>query len=175
MLEQLLLMLIGITGLLFLCTILVFWKMRKQKQKLGILTGERIYQDTEEQPGVTLYAISLPLMGRPDYLLKTKDGIIPVEVKSTPTPATPYFSHTMQVMAYCLLVEETYGRRPPRGILKYPDKEVSIEYTLDATASLRRIVHEMLAYKANPDLLHVFDTNPYLCLPCKQELAHQKK
>ncbi len=60
----------------------------------------------------------------PDELRRLPDGtIIPVEIKSrrSPRSGVPYSSHRVQLLAYCALVEETYGRVPPYGILSYGD------------------------------------------------------
>ncbi|HTT25628.1 MAG TPA: CRISPR-associated protein Cas4, partial [Thermoplasmata archaeon] len=47
---------------------------------------------------------------------------VPVEWKSRPAPAYgPAPSHRVQVLAYCLLCEETRGVPPPFGILRYGD------------------------------------------------------
>lgn len=35
----------------------------------------------------------------------------------------------MQLTAYCLLVEETYGVKPEYGYIKYPYKEFKVSYT----------------------------------------------
>lgn len=63
------------------------------------------------------------LVGRPDELRRLSDGtIIPVEIKSRTTPpGGPPRSHRVQVYAYALLVEETTGRPPPFGVLRYSD------------------------------------------------------
>ncbi|OGS42396.1 MAG: CRISPR-associated protein Cas4 [Euryarchaeota archaeon RBG_13_57_23] len=81
------------------------------------------------------------LSGRPDYVIKIEDNLIPVEEKTGRTPQGPLFSHILQVAAYCLLIEETEGKAPPYGLLKYPQHEHDIEYNED----LRRILLEKLA------------------------------
>lgn len=90
-----------------------------------------------------LYANSLNLYGKPDYILKEGATFIPIEVKTGRTPDSPYLNHTMQLMAYCLLVEENYNVRVPGGILRYPEKEFKLEYTDAAKNSLRKLVFEM--------------------------------
>jgi len=86
------------------------------------------------------------LQGRPDALRRAGDGrLIPIEVKSRAAPRTgPARSHVVQVWAYCLLVEETTGRAPPFGILRYDDRE----YRLPWDASAR---HDLLALRAALD------------------------
>jgi CRISPR-associated exonuclease Cas4 len=83
--------------------------------------------------------------GKPDYLVQSGGSIIPVEVKSGRAPAAPYDSHIFQLAAYCLLVEKTYGKRPPYGIIHYAGRDFAIDYTrqlesalLDWLAEIRR-------------------------------------
>ena len=65
------------------------------------------------------------LVGRPDELRRSPDGrVVPVEVKSSRGPAPgrpPYFSHVLQLYAYCQIVEDRYGAAPPYGLLIYGD------------------------------------------------------
>ncbi len=65
------------------------------------------------------------LVGRPDELRRSPDGrVVPVEVKSSRGPAPgrpPYFSHVLQLYAYCQIVEDRYGAAPPYGLLIYND------------------------------------------------------
>jgi CRISPR-associated exonuclease Cas4 len=62
-------------------------------------------------------------------LVRTRRGVVPVEVKSGAAPARPYLAHILQLAAYCLLVEQQEGRAPPHGILKYRDIAFEIDYT----------------------------------------------
>ena len=102
-----------------------------------------IYQDTRETPGALLSARSIPLRGKPDILIKEGHAIIPVELKTGRTPAAPYPGHVLQVLAYCLLVEEHYRVRPPHGIIRYPARDVTIPYTAAEERRLRALVWEM--------------------------------
>jgi CRISPR-associated exonuclease Cas4 len=81
------------------------------------------------------------LIGRPDYVIKLGDKLIPVEEKKGRTPQGPLFSHILQVAAYCLLVEEADKKAPPYGLLKYPEQEHQIEYNAD----MKKVVLEKLA------------------------------
>jgi CRISPR-associated exonuclease Cas4 len=80
------------------------------------------------------------LIGRPDYVIKVEDKLIPVEEKKGRTPKGPLFSHILQIAAYCLLIEESTGKTPPYGLLKYPEQQHEIEYDED----LRKILLEKL-------------------------------
>jgi CRISPR-associated exonuclease Cas4 len=69
--------------------------------------------------------------------------IIPVEVKSGRAPEAPYDSHIYQLASYCLLVEKTYGKRPPYGIIHYRDRDFAIDYTQELESSLLDLLAEM--------------------------------
>ncbi len=136
----------SVTILLMGILVIVFAKIKQRR--FGSLSGKRIYQDTEELPGEILEAKSLRLYGKPDYIIQNSDGLIPVEVKTGRTPQRePYLNHIMQLMAYCYLTEETYGKRPRGGILKYPDKEYKLQYTDAAKKSVEIAVKEILDAK----------------------------
>jgi CRISPR-associated exonuclease Cas4 len=114
------------------------------RQESGLPVGRLIYADSADwQPTPrSFYSPAYQLVGKPDYLVETSAGIIPVEVKSTQAPTIPYLGHLLQLAAYCLLVEETTGRTPPNGLLKYADAL----YEVDFTQELR---HELLATLAD--------------------------
>ena len=65
------------------------------------------------------------LVGRPDELRRSPDGrVVPVEVKSSrgpPPGRPPYFSHVLQLYAYCQIVEDQQGVAPLYGLLIYSD------------------------------------------------------
>jgi CRISPR-associated exonuclease Cas4 len=83
------------------------------------------------------------LVGKPDYVVDTARGLIPVEVKSSAAPPVPYLGHLLQLAAYCLLVDETYGMRPPFGILQYKDKAFAIDYSDSLEEDLLDLLAEM--------------------------------
>lgn len=82
--------------------------------------------------GATLRAPRYRLAGRPDALRRRWDGtLVPVELKHRPAPRRgPFPSHVVQLGAYCLLVEETTGRPPPFGVLRYDDREFTVPWDL---------------------------------------------
>ena len=83
------------------------------------------------------------LIGRPDYVIKMEDKQIPVEEKKGRTPKGPLFSHILQIAAYCLLIEESTGKTPPYGLLKYPEQQHEIEYNEDLKKVLLEKLREM--------------------------------
>ena len=72
---------------------------------------------TEETP--VLKSRKYNLAGRPDYMIKENDLRIPVEVKTGRRPKAPFFSHVLQIGAYCLLSEETFQKSPTHGQIRY--------------------------------------------------------
>jgi len=120
------------------------------RRKTGLPVGRVTYADTGawnrcERP---LFSNRHGLTGRPDYLVRAREGVVPVEVKSGAAPKQPYPGHVLQLAAYCLLVEEQGGRTPPHGILKYNDRAFEVDYTpalraelLDTLDAIRRDLH----------------------------------
>ena len=80
--------------------------------------------DIETPDGLTretpvLKSAKFNLAGRPDYLIKEGGQRIPVEVKTGRRPKAPFFSHVLQIGAYCLLSEETFREKPSHGQIRY--------------------------------------------------------
>jgi CRISPR-associated exonuclease Cas4 len=116
---------------LALVSLLLWWTSGRLRRRTGLPAGRVIYSDTRtwRQCPEPLYAPSANLSGKPDYLVQKWNYVLPVEVKSSAAPTEPYRSHVLQLAAYCLLVHETYNRRPPYGLIHYEDRTFSIRYT----------------------------------------------
>jgi CRISPR-associated exonuclease Cas4 len=133
---------------------------RRGARRSGLPEGRVVYSDTGAPVGriapVTLnergerqekplVSHRYGLTGRPDYLVRTDDGIVPVEAKSARCPANgvPYESHLMQLASYCLLVEETTGAGVPFGVIRYRDRQLRVDYTDELRAALLALLEEM--------------------------------
>jgi len=130
---------------IFFLALIFFWQSGRQRKEAGLPGGRIIYTDTRgwgklERP---LYNDLLGLTGKPDYLVQEKGQIIPVEVKSGRAPESPYDSHIYQLAAYCLLVEKSYGKRPPYGIIHYENRDFAVDYTPELESSLLDLLAEM--------------------------------
>ncbi len=153
---------------LLLLALFLLWQSSRQQRQAGLPGGRVIYTDTRawgaplEQP---LFNKELGLTGKPDYLVEQKGGIIPVEVKSGRAPESPYDSHIYQLAAYCLLVEKTYGKRPPYGIIHYPSRTFAVDYTPALESSLLDLLAEIRRdeTRAEVDCSH---TEPARCRRC---------
>jgi len=141
-----------------LLALIFFWQSGKQRREAGLPSGRIIYSDTDAWGKLerSLYYPPLKLTGKPDYLVRQNGMVIPVEVKSGRVPEAPYDSHIFQLASYCLLVEKTYGKRPPYGIIHYNDKDFAIDYTPELEFALMELLAEMRRdeRKGNVDRSH---------------------
>jgi len=156
----------GLFFLLLLAGAALLWLSRRWAAEAGLPRGRLISVDLERH-GRTAPALidpELDLAGRPDALLETRRGWVPVEIKSGAAPDRPHASHLLQLMAYCRLVHAAFGRRPPYGIMKYADHAFEVPYSRQAEAALRRAVGSMHALGAGlPDRSH---HDPARCAAC---------
>jgi CRISPR-associated exonuclease Cas4 len=107
------------------------------------------------------------LSGRPDYIIKVNDNLIPVEEKTGRTPRGPLFSHILQIAAYCLLIEDSTGTLPPYGLVKYPEHEHEIEYNEDLKKVLLEKLDEMRTIMKTGDA-HRNHERPGKCKNCSR-------
>jgi CRISPR-associated exonuclease Cas4 len=123
----------------------LFFLASRQRLHSGIPAGRIIYTDTSQWGKVEkpLFDPQLRLTGRPDYLVKQKEQIIPIEVKSRQAPQVPYDSHIYQLAAYCLLVKREYGTRPSYGIIHYANRNFAIDFTTTLEKSTQATIREM--------------------------------
>ena len=147
--------------------LLLLWLSWRGRARSGLPQGRVIYTDTGgwdrlERP---LFSRQFLLTGKPDYLVADGADVIPVEVKSSRAPAQPYPSHILQLAAYCLLVEECYGRRPAYGIVKYADRAFEVDYTPELEDELLATLEDMRDDLAAGDAPRNHD-EPRRCRAC---------
>ena len=137
-------------GLALILLLLGWFSLRRAattRQASGLPEGRLVYIDQHSQDwqpnDKPFFAPTYQLVGKPDYLVETTDGVIPVEVKSSSAPNVPYLGHLLQLAAYCLLVEETTGYSPPHGLLKYADALYEVDYTPELRTELLNTLAEM--------------------------------
>jgi len=131
--------------LLLFLSILLFWQAQRQRKSTGLPGGRIIYADTSNWSALEkpLYDAELGITGKPDYLVEKDNQIIPVEVKSSRISDAPYDSHIFQLAAYCLLVHKVLKKRPPYGILHYPNRTFAIDYTPGLEKALLDLIREI--------------------------------
>ncbi|MBK6646470.1 MAG: Dna2/Cas4 domain-containing protein [Anaerolineales bacterium] len=131
--------------ILFLLALIFFWQSNRQRKAAGLPGGRVVYTDTRgwgkvEKP---LFYPALALTGKPDYLIEKNGQIIPGRGQIGPRPEAPYDSHIFQLASYCLLVEKTYGKRPPYGIIHYENRDFAIDYTRELESALIELIGDM--------------------------------
>ncbi|MEM7348151.1 MAG: CRISPR-associated protein Cas4 [Chloroflexota bacterium] len=145
------------------------YRSRRLQRESGLPKGRLIYADVDDRdwmpPNTALYSETYQLVGKPDYLVETKQGIIPVEVKSAQAPQIPYFGHILQLAAYCLLVEETTGQAPPHGLLKYANALYEVDFTAELRQELLDVMTEMRQAR-QATVVHRSHEQPRKCLAC---------
>ena len=115
--------------------LLFFWLSARSRRKTGIPAGEVFYQDLVGQPfpAMALRSVKLGISGKPDCLIRTADGIVPVELKKSKRPPAPgevYPSHMIQNLAYGALVEDQMKEFVPYGLVVYAGEQARrVEFT----------------------------------------------
>lgn len=117
-----------------------------KKPKLGVFGAEDIYND--EEGGKLLTSEKYDLQGKPDYIFRTLLGgaYIPVELKSTQLKEDEFLPHEgdlMQLVAYFLIIEDVYGKRPKHGRLIYKNRMFIIRNTRSLRRQLTGYLKEM--------------------------------
>lgn len=132
-------------GLLAVLSIVLFWISTRQRQAAGLPAGRLIYSDHQQWGRIEspLYDPTFNLTGKPDFILETEQGLIPVEVKSGHSTHEPYDSHIYQLAAYCLLIHQSFGSRPEYGILHYSNQDFAIDYTPQLEESIINLIREI--------------------------------
>ncbi|MCI0391324.1 MAG: Dna2/Cas4 domain-containing protein [Acidobacteria bacterium] len=119
---------------------------RRLGQESGMPRGEVFYDDASGHAEGQLYSTRLLMVGKPDYLMKDKNGnLVPVEVKSgdAPRAGRPYESHLMQLAAYFFLIEDVMQRPVPYGLIRYRNRTLRIANTDELRARLMDVIAEM--------------------------------
>ena len=117
--------------LLLLAAVFLLARTHHQRRLGGLPEGDLIYADNAPDDCPVLVSHRYGLKGRPDALIRTKSGdLIPIERKKTRAPKhRPYDGDLIQAAAYCVLVEEEYGRIPPFMCIQYADRSFDEPYT----------------------------------------------
>ena len=128
-----------LAAIVLICLVLV-WTARLQHHARQALrdaqlpAGELVSIDTQRANLGTLkqqniYSARYGLSGRPDRIVRTARGIVPVELKSSAAPRTgPHEAQLAQLFAYCLLVEERYQSTVREGMIEYSDRAFTIPF-----------------------------------------------
>lgn len=143
--------------------IILLFIANKGNLDLGFSGSKSVYSDVKGNE--TLYSTKYGLKGRPDQIIKEGDSYIPIEIKKTKAPKTPYPNHIAQLLVYCALIEEHYKVRPEFGVIKYADDNFKIDYTPERELILARLILDMKS-KKQQNTIHRNHNNPSVCRGC---------
>jgi CRISPR-associated exonuclease Cas4 len=138
--------LFGIFLPILAATVLALWLSRLLRLKAGLpLRARIVYSDTGAWKKVErpLFSSRYLLTGKPDYIVDVGDGRIPIEVKPNREAEEPWIPDVVQLAAYGLLLEETFGAWPPYGLLKYRVPTFRVEFTPELHAQVVEVMREM--------------------------------
>ena len=141
------------------------------RSETGLPAGEVVYSDTwQREHCPPLYSSQYRLSGKPDYIVRQGNEIIPVELKPRRRAPEPYASDVMQLAAYCLLVEESYGQRPSYGLLRYRERTFRIPFDQDLHDDILDVLEQMRACVSRQAVPRSHD-HPVRCRYCGQREA----
>ena len=152
----------------FLLAVLVWFRANQDLARRGFPEGPIVSQDAGRRRKVRhpLMSLRYGLVGKPDYLIETRHGFVPVEIKSRNSPRVgPRDSDVTQLTAYCVLVEEVTGTAPPHGIVEYSDRHWRIEYTPQARRELLQVVND-IRESQDWGSIHRSHNEPARCRAC---------
>jgi len=143
------LILLVFSTILWFAAVWLALRARCGQRRSGLPQGRLVYADTGRWSEVArpYFSQRYRLTGKPDYLVDTEDGLVPVEVKHTAAPpgGRAYESHMMQLAAYCLLIEEGHAQPPTHGLIHYDDATIQIDYTPALRQHLLDLLDQMRA------------------------------
>ena len=117
-----------------------------RRSAAGRLPGRVVYDDTVERDAAALVSHRYGLTGKPDHVIRGARGLVPVERKTKDWRGeTPRDGDRGQLLAYCLLVEESMGERVSHGLLAYPSRQFEVPF---GPAERREIVELLEAMRA---------------------------
>jgi CRISPR-associated exonuclease Cas4 len=107
------------------------------------------------------------ISGRPDRIVKTSSGIVPVELKSGKAPRSgPYKAHLAQLAVYCLLIEDQLQTTVTEGVIEYADRSITVPFNSQMRAWILSLIDEVQEAKqqgARPRRSH---NQPGRCRGC---------
>jgi len=129
--------------------------------------GDLVYIDSAAEKPKLFVSKKHGLSGRPDAVVMDGEHHIPVELKTGRVPRGPLFSHILQVVAYCVLLEDEYGRAPPYGIIRYGETAFEIEYNEDQKKLLLQKLADMRLAITKGEA-HRNHSRPGKCIHCSR-------
>jgi CRISPR-associated exonuclease Cas4 len=138
----------------------------------GLPVGELVSIDSsnEDLSGLrqeNIISARYGISGRPDRIVKTVSGIVPVELKSGKAPRTgPHKAQLAQLAVYCLLIEDQFQTTVVEGIIEFSDSSITVPFNSQMRAWILSLIDEVQEAKqqgARPRRSH---NQPGRCRGC---------
>ena len=111
------------------------------------------------------------LRGRPDYLLRHRKGLIPVELKPLRTSRSLYESDRLQIATYLMLVRAANpDASVPYGVVRYKDTTFRVYLTGELEAKCLGVAEQVRAAK-HASVVHRTHNVPAKCRACAHRTA----
>ena len=159
---------VPLLAITLILALLVWLHANRGIARSGIPEGRVASQDADRRRGLHRPLVSLRcgFAGKPDYMVETAEGLVPVEVKSRNSLRSgPYASDSAQLIAYCVLVEDAMGVTPPYGVIQYADRPWRVQYTPQAREQLLKTIENMLDGRKSRSV-HRSHMQPSRCRAC---------
>lgn len=157
--------------LIFAIIATLLWLLGRRQHSLTGLPGRQVLSadvGAEFPQSRPISSERYGLTGKPDYVVRVVDGVVPVEIKSgnCPRSGRPHDSHMYQVAAYCLLVEEAFDSNVPYGLIRYDDRNIRVEYTPALRTELLGIIEEIRFARKSSREQHISHDHYGKCRAC---------
>jgi len=111
------------------------------------------------------------IRGRPDYLLRHRKGLIPVELKPLRTSRSLYESDRLQIVAYLMLVRAANPDvSVPYGVVRYKDSTFRVYLTEELEARCLAVAEHVRAAK-HASVVHRTHNVAAKCRACSHRTA----
>ena len=111
------------------------------------------------------------LRGRPDYLLRHRKGLIPVELKPLRTSRSLYESDRLQIGVYLMLVRAANpDASVPYGVVRYKDTTFRVYLTEELEARCLAVAEQVRAAR-KATVVHRTHNVPAKCGACAHRTA----
>jgi CRISPR-associated exonuclease Cas4 len=154
--------------IVFALALLAWAQASRRIRRSGVPEGPLLFQDADRRRALhrPLLSSRYGLTGKPDYLVETSEGMVPVEVKSHDSLRSgPYPSDIAQLTAYCVLVEDATGIPPPYAIIQYANRPWRIQFTHQKRKEVLRVIDEMQSARRSQSV-HRDHRQPGRCRAC---------
>jgi len=118
-------------------------------------------------PAKPLFSKRFRISGKPDYVIKKNNHYIPIELKSGSYNQPPK-NHSLQLAAYCQLLEDTSAVFVPYGIIVYNDSEFKIPFDPSIRFELESVIKK-IRYSIKSGNVVLNHNDPGKCRNCSMK------